>query len=84
MADFADDGTETYFEVVYGKGGAALLAAREAAGAEPFDAAVRCYVDASAWSTATADDVAAALADLPAALQVLVDSGALDTGDLPR
>ena len=84
MADFADDGTETYFEVVYGKGGAALLAAREAAGADPFDAAVRCYVDASAWSTATPVDVAAALADLPAALQVLVGSGALDTEDLPR
>jgi aminopeptidase N len=83
MADFADDGTEIYFEVVYGKGGAALLTARETVGAEAFDAAVRCYVDASAWSTATPDDVAAVLADLPAAVQVLLDAGALDEADLP-
>jgi aminopeptidase N len=83
MADFADDGTETYFEVVYGKGGAALLTARETVGAEAFDAAVRCYVDASAWSTATPDDVAAVLADLPAAVEVLLDAGALDEADLP-
>jgi hypothetical protein len=82
--DFRDTGTETYFQVVYGKGGAALLAAREAAGAEPFDAAVRCYVDANAWSTATPADVAAVLAGLPPALQVLVDAGALDKADLPR
>jgi hypothetical protein len=84
MADFREAGTEAYVEVVYGKGGAALLAAREAAGAELFDAAVRCYVDASAWSTATPDDVAAVLVDLPPALQVLVDAGALDKADLPR
>ena len=69
MADFPDDGT--YFDVVYGKGGAALLAAREAAGPEAFDAAIRCYVDANAWSIATPDDVGAALADLPAAVAVL-------------
>ena len=31
---------------------AALLAARQAAGAGAFDAAVRCYVDANAWSIA--------------------------------
>jgi aminopeptidase N len=84
MADFREGGTEAYDEVVYEKGGAALLAAREAAGAELFDAAVRCYVDASAWSTATPDDVAAVLVDLPPALQVLVDAGALDKADLPR
>ena len=49
MADFAGR-RGTYFDVVYGKGGAALLAAREAAGAEAFDAALRCYVDANAWT----------------------------------
>ena len=65
MADFADDGD--YFAVVYDKGGAALLAARDAAGPEAFDAAIRCYVDANAWRIATPDDVDAALADLPAA-----------------
>ncbi len=60
------------------KGGAALLAAREAAGAAAFDAALRCYADANAWTIATPDDVAAALADLPAALDVLSEAGALD------
>jgi hypothetical protein len=82
MADFADDGT--YFDVVYGKGGAALLAAREAAGPEAFDAAIRCYADANAWSIATPEDVAAALADLPGAVDALVDAQALGKDDLPR
>jgi hypothetical protein len=67
-----------YFRQVYAKGGAALLAAREAAGAEVFDAALRCYVDATAWTIATPDDVARALRDLPAALDVLTEAGALD------
>jgi hypothetical protein len=62
---------------VYGKGGAALLRAREVAGAEVFDAAVRCYVDANAWTIATPDDVATALAGLPGARDVLVEAGAL-------
>jgi Peptidase family M1 domain len=66
-----------YFRQVYAKGGAALLAAREAAGAEAFDAALRCYVDANAWTIATPDDVARALRDLPAALDVLTEAGAL-------
>jgi hypothetical protein len=77
-------GAVEYFQRVYGKGGAALLAARDAAGPESFDAAVRCYVDANAWAIATPDDVAQALADLPAALDVLVDAGALQPEDLPR
>ena len=84
MADFADDGTSTYFRVVYGKGGAALRAARDAAGAAAFDAAIRCYVDANAWTIATPDDVGAVLADLPAAVAVLARAGALDKDDLPR
>ncbi len=81
MDDFA--GTGEYFDVVYGKGGAALLAAREAAGPGRFDAALRCYVERNAWDIATPDDVALALADLPAALDVLVAAGALDADDLP-
>ncbi|MBM7806000.1 hypothetical protein JOD57_001837 [Geodermatophilus bullaregiensis] len=76
MDGFEDTGT--YVDVVYGKGGAALLAAREAAGAEAFDAALRCYVRANAWTVATPDDLAAALAGLPAATDVLVAAGALD------
>ena len=82
MGEF--DSPAGYFRRVYGKGGAALLAAREAAGAEAFDAALRCYVDANAWTIATPDDVARALRDLPAALDVLTEAGALDEDDLPR
>ncbi|RBY91583.1 peptidase M1 [Blastococcus sp. TBT05-19] len=76
MDQFAGD--RPYVSAVYGKGGAALLAAREAAGPPAFDEAIRCYVDATAWSIATPEDVAAALADLPAAVDVLVRAGALD------
>lgn len=67
-----------YGVTVYGKGGAALMEAREAVGAEAFDAAIRCYVETTAWSIATPDDVAAALADLPEAGEVLAEAGALD------
>ncbi|SDL65368.1 Peptidase family M1 [Geodermatophilus siccatus] len=72
------DSAAEYLRRVYGKGGAALVTAREAAGAEAFDAALRCYVDANAWTIATPDDVARALEDLPAALDVLTEAGALD------
>ncbi|GAA3155467.1 hypothetical protein GCM10010531_03420 [Blastococcus jejuensis] len=82
MADF-EGSTGTYFDVVYGKGGAALLAARAAAGPEAFDEALRCYVDANAWTVATPRDVAVALADLPEALVVLGEAQAVDKDDLP-
>ncbi len=72
-----------YFSTVYGKGAAALLDARDRAGPDAFDTAIRCYVDAAAWTVATPSDLAAALADLPAALDVLVEAGALDEEDLP-
>jgi hypothetical protein len=81
MGAFPDD--RSYVSTVYGKGAAMLLTARQAAGPAAFDAALRCYVDAQAWSTATPEDVARALADLPAAVDVLVEAGALDPGDLP-
>ncbi len=74
MGDFPD--TEEYFAVVYGKGRAALVVAREAGGPEAFDDAVRCYVDAQAWQIAVPDDVATALQELPEALAVLDDAGA--------
>jgi hypothetical protein len=82
MADFPDD--RRYVTAVYGKGAAMLLTARQQAGAAAFDAALRCYVDAQAWRIATPADVGAALADLPAALTVLEEAGALDPEDLPR
>jgi hypothetical protein len=73
-----------YFRTVYGKGASALLAARARAGPDAFDGAVRCFADATAWSIATPDDLAVALADLPDALDVLVDAGALDEDDVPK
>jgi hypothetical protein len=76
--------TDAYFAAVYDKGAGALLAARQAAGPAAFDAAVRCYVDALAWSVARPRDVAAALARLRPALDVLVRAGALRPEDLPR
>jgi hypothetical protein len=81
MASFPDD--RRYVTAVYGKGAAMLVTARQQEGADAFDAALRCYVDAQAWSIATPTDVAAALADLPAALAVLEQAGALDPEDLP-
>ncbi len=82
VGDAMDDFTtwRQYSARVYGKGGAALLEARERAGDEAFDAAVRCYVEGAAWTIATPEDVAEALADLPEALEVLAEAGALDAG----
>jgi hypothetical protein len=82
MADYGND--RDYVTLVYDKGGAALLAARDAAGPGAFDAAMRCYVDANAWSIATPDDVGTALADLPAAIAPLMKAGALDATDVPK
>jgi aminopeptidase N len=80
MADFDDQ--DEYEDLVYGKGAAALAAAREAAGDEAFDAAVRCYVETQAWTIARPEDLARALADLEPALDVLVEAGALDRRDV--
>ena len=82
MADYRTD--EAYVGLVYDKGGAALLAARDAVGPTVFDAAIRCYVNAHAWRIATPADLGRALADLPAAVAVLVRAGALDEDDVPR
>ncbi len=66
-----------YTEITYDKGAAALHAARNAAGAAAFDAAVRCYVNANAWRVADPSDLATALKDLPAATAALTRAGAL-------
>jgi hypothetical protein len=76
MRDFGDN-MGGYFGTVYGKGAAALAAARTAAGPAKFDAALRCYVNANAWRIARPADLARALAKLPAALAVLRKAGAL-------
>lgn len=70
-------GGDEYFRLVYGKGAAALWAARDAAGAERFDTAVGCYLRANAWRIAQPSDLATALAGLPRALAVLRHAGAL-------
>jgi hypothetical protein len=80
MASFDDQ--DEYEALVYGKGAAALAAAREAAGEQAFDEAVRCYVESQAWTIARPEDLARALADLEPALDVLVEAGALDRRDV--
>ena len=74
---FWNDHRREYGPVVYSKGGAALLVAREAASERRFDAAIRCYVNRNAFRVATAADLAAALATLPDAVDVLRKVGAL-------
>lgn len=66
-----------YYFITYDKGAAALEAARRAAGEQKWDAAVRCYVNANAWQIAQPSDLAAAIAQLPAAVKVLEQAGAL-------
>jgi hypothetical protein len=66
-----------YYATVYGKGSAALVAARAAGPPAKFDAALRCYVNANAWRIARPADLATALAGLPASVTVLKDAGAL-------
>jgi aminopeptidase N len=80
MSDFDDQ--DDYESRVYSKGAAALWSAREGAGEAVFDEAVRCYVDAQAWTITRPEDVARALADLPSALDVLVEAGALERQDV--
>uniref|UniRef100_UPI0006E45E77 M1 family aminopeptidase n=1 Tax=Peterkaempfera griseoplana TaxID=66896 RepID=UPI0006E45E77 len=67
----------SYNDGVYVAGAAALLRARQAAGAAAFDAAIRDYVARNAHSVAAPEDVRAALRNLPQALTVLRAAGAL-------
>jgi hypothetical protein len=66
-----------YYFITYDKGSAALEAARTAAGAANWDAALRCYTAHNAWRIADPSDLKAALADLPKAVAVLEKAGAL-------
>ena len=68
---------DDYGRVVYTRGAGALLLAREAGGPDAFDAAIRCYVNREAYGIATAADLAASLAHLPEAVDVLRAAGAL-------
>jgi hypothetical protein len=67
----------SYYFITYNKGADALWAAREAAGATQWDAALRCYVAANAWRIANPADLRAALAELPDAISELEQAGAL-------
>ena len=69
-----------YYRSVYVQGAAALLRARAAVGAERFDRALRCYVNANAHTVATPADVRRALSGLPGALAALRAAGALPAG----
>jgi aminopeptidase N len=68
---------DTYVDTVYTLGGAALVEARERAGPAAFDAALRGYLNANAYSVATPDDVRAAFEDLPEVIDLLREVGAL-------
>jgi aminopeptidase N len=66
-----------YYFITYNKAADALFAARAAAGAANWDAAIRCYVAKNAWRIANPGDLRAALAGLPAAISELEKAGAL-------
>lgn len=70
-------GFRAYETGVYTQGAAALLAARERAGAEPFDEAVRDHIAAHAHRVVTPTDVARSFADLPEVTDELTRAGAL-------
>ncbi|HEV2891846.1 MAG TPA: M1 family aminopeptidase [Frankiaceae bacterium] len=67
---------DDYGDIVYSKGAAALLLARRES-PELFDDAIRCYVNARAYRIATVADLAAALAGIPRAVEILREAGAL-------
>ncbi|MEJ2861260.1 M1 family aminopeptidase [Actinomycetospora flava] len=77
MAAWAERGFGPYNTGVYTQGAAVLLAARERAGADAFDDALRAYLAANAHGVATPDDVARAFAGLPAVTDALTRAGAL-------
>jgi aminopeptidase N len=54
-----------------------LAEASRRAGAEAFEKAIRCYVNANAWRIAEPADLSSALAGLPEALAVMRRAGAL-------
>lgn len=76
IQSFGTDGV-TYTQTIYGKGSAALEAAREAAGPARWDAAMCRYIAANAWRIVHPADFRAAIAGLPAALAVLKKAGAV-------
>jgi hypothetical protein len=72
-----DRNRRDYGTIVYAKGAAALLSARDEIGAAAFDGVIRCYVAANAFRVATPADLARAFAAFPNVLTILRDTGAL-------
>ena len=71
------DPSEAYVDGVYEAGSDALIEARQAAGADAFDAALRDYLAENAHRVAEPSDVEEAFSDLPEALLILREAGAL-------
>ncbi|MCZ2818562.1 M1 family aminopeptidase [Modestobacter sp. VKM Ac-2984] len=69
--------SSAYYDTVYIVGGTTLVDARAQVGAETFDAALREYLRANAWSIATPEDVQDAFAEFPEVLDELAEVGAL-------
>jgi hypothetical protein len=66
-----------YYFTTYDKGSAALEAARDAAGADKWDAALRCYVAVNAWRIVVPSDLENAIKQFPGAVAILRKAGAL-------
>ncbi len=62
---------EAYNDAVYGAGADILIEARDEAGHEAFDAALRGYIRANAYRVATPEDFAASFAHMPSVTQLL-------------
>jgi hypothetical protein len=78
MAEWASrGGFGLYYEGVYRQGAAVLLEARRRAGAERFDTALGAYLAIHAHRVAAPTDVAAAFRDVPEAIGLLNEYGAL-------
>jgi hypothetical protein len=74
---FWESRKSAYYRSVYVQGAAAMLRARATVGAQRFDAAFRCYVNANAHRIATPADLRGALAPYPEAVAILRRVGAL-------
>lgn len=79
MAQFAtlDRGSSAYEDAVYVAGQSVLLRARDAAGHESFDAALRAYLAANGNRIAGPDDFRTAFADVPGVVSTLTALGVL-------
>jgi hypothetical protein len=71
------DQVDAYYFVTYDKGAAALEEARAVAGADKWDAALRCYVNKNAWRIANPRDFEAVMKQFPKSAAVLTQAGAL-------